>query len=171
LNINRSLHEDGTNVCCLLFVVCCFLGCSNPTESPGNGGGGTADYTISLTDGGENTIILTLSGGAEWKDDVTSSKSDLMFKTYVFSWSKISGDVDTFHVEVNQKYTRVSGTELKIECVKRGSHTGTGTIKISTMILSPYYQAVLSGSSGLTTAPTGSTWSIGTNNPITITIN
>ena len=140
-----------------------FIGCddgSSPTNPTNPGGNVENTYSLSLgADATSNIIRFTLTGNATWKayEDINSKSS---WTAFMVSWTKISGNIDDVS-DMNYTFTRVSDTVVTIALSERLSKTGSGTMKIK-----PFPPA----SVFFDKTNADATFVMGTNDPVTITI-
>jgi len=121
-------------------------------------------HTINLTPvSGENAILLTLKG-ASWADP-----SDLKIQLALLAmldWDSKSGNIPTIAL-MSQDFFLKSDNVIKITFSKLSLATGSGTVKLknsSGLQLFAVLEAVTKYMDPL------GVWSIGKNNPVTITI-
>jgi len=136
---------------------------------------GFKNHTLNLTDSGANSITLTVKG-ATWKDpkggsdiENTAIKAGLL---KLLEWTQGSGSIESLLL-MDINYDLISENKLKIAFSKQTDPllglgiTGSGTLKIQSSI--EFIALLIAVTDGINI--TQLDWSIGKNDPVTITIN
>ena len=145
----------------LLFFAALCIGCNNGTTS-GNRpivNTGFAGNTINLTEAGPNTLRLTLKG-AEWDSSILSSNGMLMTPNLIdiFEWDVLGTSIGRMS---NILTLENNNTVLKIELSFRN-------FSAKIQLKDPVNGSALLFLTDIDPSAV-SAWSVGTNNPVTLT--
>jgi len=137
---------------------------------------GFKDRTVNLTPatGEENAVILTIKS-ATWKDFTGTGVDDIALQEALgeklLEWTPLSGSIDKY-LKMNKEYTLIDDNKLKISfsaynLLDVGLLTGSGTLKLQELGTPALMAELALLANDVNLFPD---WTIGKNDPVTITI-